>query len=389
MHRRIHHWSSQGFIYYLSIVDETTLRAAVEPAAPLRNDTLLSAELIAMDRKNTLRDPATNTITGMPSATTSLLTACRDMQNMPTQARRAQPGEQSGLYNRATCFEFHQLLVSTLLRFGKALDGYAAAKSFEDLLKSAKEVNRSGTLLWYIGYSRILENHLKVLHTKKLLNLPVNSPEHIEKFLTFTGFARTGKTQVIPRLTNEGGADDAGNSDEGGGEGVDDCGNDPGTNEDQEFRVIAEKAVLSDNHDLHTAFLEWIRLQVDRFQAARKITSFMKRTRTPRIDLTLLAVRRTEPKPVGEVMEPWGETIKDLCARAPGSKGVDPEEIIRILEEKICQGVEKTTKESIFHKFTKTYDYNAVVHCEAALAAIDRFPGAVICDDAVREHIRV
>ena len=148
--------------------------------------------------------------------------------------------------------------------------------------------------------------------------------------------------------------------------------------------------MLSDNHDLYTAFLEWIRLQVDRFQAARKITSFMKRTRTPRIDLTLLAVRRTEPKPVGEVMEPWGETIKDLCARAPGSKGVDPEEIIHILEEKIRQGVQKTPKESIFHNFSaKTYDYNAIVHCEAALAAIDRFPGAVVCDDAVREHIRV
>ncbi|KIM82125.1 hypothetical protein PILCRDRAFT_7990 [Piloderma croceum F 1598] len=270
MHRRIRHWSSQGFIYYLSIVDETALRAAVKPAAPLRNDTLLSAELIAMDLKNLLRDPATNTITGTPSATTSLLTACRDMQNMPMQAQWAEPGEQSGLYNRATCFEFHQLLVSTLLRFGKALDGYAAAKSFEDLLQSAKEVNRSGTLLWYIGYLRILENHLKVLHTNKLLNLPVNTPQHLETFFTFTGFARTKKTEVIPRLTNEvdGGADDAGNSDEGGGEGVNDCGNEAGTNEDQEFCVIADKAVSSDNHDLYTAFLEWICLQVDCFQAA-------------------------------------------------------------------------------------------------------------------------
>lgn len=385
MHRRIRHWSSQGFIYYLSKVDETALRAAVEPAAPLRNDTLLSAELIAMDRKNTLHDPATNTITGMPLATTSLLTACRDMQNMPTRARR-EPGEQSGLYNRATCFEFHQLLVSTLLRFGKALDGYASAKSFEDLLKSAKEVNRCVTLLWFIGYSQILENHLKVLHTKKLLQLPMNSQEDLDKFFNFTNFARTTKKQVIPQLTDEvdGRADDAGDSDEGGVEEVDDCGNEVGANEDQEFRVIVEKAVSS---DLYTAYLEWIRLQVDRFQAALKITSFMKRTRTPRIDITLLAVRRTEPKPVGEVMEPWGETIKDICAR---SEGVDPGEIIHILEEKIHQGMKKTPKDSVFHKFSaKTYEYNATVHCEAALAAIDKFPGAVVCDDAVREHIRV
>ena len=62
MHRRIRHWSSQGFIYHLGQVDETALPAAVELAAPLRNDTSLSAELIEMDRKNTIRDPATNTI---------------------------------------------------------------------------------------------------------------------------------------------------------------------------------------------------------------------------------------------------------------------------------------------------------------------------------------
>ena len=225
---------------------------------------------------------------------------------MPRRARREQSGEQSGLYNRATCFEFHQLLVSTLLRFGKAFDGYAAAKSFEDLLKSAKEVNKCGTLLWFIGYSRILENHLKVLHTKKLLQLPVNSQENLDTFFEFTGFARTTETQVVAQLTDEvdGGADDAGNGDEGEVEGVDDCGNEVGTNEDQEFHVIADKAVSADDHDLDRAFLEWIRLQVDCFQVARKITSFVKRTRTPHIDLTLLAVRRSEPKPTGEVMEP-------------------------------------------------------------------------------------
>jgi hypothetical protein len=164
------------------------------------------------------------------------------MEMMPRRERLDNDDEVSGLYNKTTCVEFHQLLVSTLLSFGKALEGYAAAKSFEDLLQSAKEVNRSGTLLWYIGYSHILENHLKVLHTKKLLNLPVNTPQHLETFFTFTGFVRTPKTQVILRLTNEvdGGADDTGNSDEGGGEGVDDSGNEAGTTEDQCYEYDSE-----------------------------------------------------------------------------------------------------------------------------------------------------
>jgi hypothetical protein len=35
MHRRIHHWSSQGFIYYLGQVDETTLQDAAPAMSPL------------------------------------------------------------------------------------------------------------------------------------------------------------------------------------------------------------------------------------------------------------------------------------------------------------------------------------------------------------------
>jgi hypothetical protein len=55
MHRRIRHWSSQGFIY-LGQVDEITLRAAVQPAvSPMRNDTPLSIKL-EMDRKNIIQD---------------------------------------------------------------------------------------------------------------------------------------------------------------------------------------------------------------------------------------------------------------------------------------------------------------------------------------------
>jgi len=118
--------------------------------------------------------------------------------------------------------------------------------------------------------------------------------------------------------------------------------------------------------------------------------SFMMRTRTPPVDLTLLAIRRPEPKPAGEVLEPWRDTIRYLCAK---SKGVKSEQIIHILKQKIAQGVKQTPKDSIFHKFnfsgTETYKYNATIHCEAALAALDKFPGAVGCDDALRAHIRV
>jgi len=125
------------------------------------------------------------------------------------------------------------------------------------------------------------------------------------------------------------------------------------------------------------------------------MTTFMKRTRTPHINLTLLAVRLPTPKPADAVMEPWHETIEDLCVK---SNKVEPEETIRILQEKIdqgkgaiddsCDGEEK--KDSIFHKFNaETYQYTAAVHCETALASMEKFPGAMVCNDALRAHIQV
>jgi len=46
-------------------------------------------------------------------------------------------------------------------------------------------------------------------------------------------------------------------------------------------------------------------------------------------------------------------------------------------------------KDSIFHKFdVKTYQYIAAVHCETALASMDKFPDAVVCDNALRDRIQ-
>ena len=104
-----------------------------------------------------------------------------------------------------------------------------------------------------------------------------------------------------------------------------------------------------DDYDLAQLFLEWICLQVDRFQAPHKITT-----------------------------------------RKPEDSEVKPKEIIRILEKKIAQGVKMTP---IFQKFdpinVETYKYNATVHCQAALAALHKFPGCVVGDHALRDHIQV
>jgi hypothetical protein len=96
-----------------------------------------------------------------------LLSACRKMLLMPRPDRKEQSKEWSGLYSRDTCFEFHQLLVSTLLNYGKALDSLGAAhgahlkkpneqEPVQKMVDSAKQIWEHGRLLWAIAYSRIL-----------------------------------------------------------------------------------------------------------------------------------------------------------------------------------------------------------------------------------------
>ena len=121
MHRRIHHWSSQGFIYYLGQVDETALRDAAPAASPLRNAFPLSIKLMSMDRKNTIQKFVATTSTGIPLAITSLLTACRDMEMMPRREGLDDEDEVSGLYYKTTCFEFHHYLSLHSLASGRRL----------------------------------------------------------------------------------------------------------------------------------------------------------------------------------------------------------------------------------------------------------------------------
>jgi hypothetical protein len=61
------------------------------------------------------------------SPITSLLNVCRTMQTLPRQEGRAKLRGASGLYSKATCFEFHQLLLATLLSYGKTVDEFMAA----------------------------------------------------------------------------------------------------------------------------------------------------------------------------------------------------------------------------------------------------------------------
>jgi len=394
MDRRIRHWSSRRFLSNLVAVKENALQAAVEPTVTLsQNDATLSLSLLAMNDK-----ALTSIMKNCPKVTTrptitSLLTACQDMQSYPRPESQVQSDDRSGLYTRDTCFEFHRLLISTLLGYRRALNKLQkthrkycekpGVQNQQKMVDYIKEVWKCGSLLWDIAYSQILGNHLSVLHREGWLRLPVKERN--------PSFNEESDDEVGQ---DDGGRDEGGGGEGGGDEGGwDDEGEDQGGKiEDEEFSTISN-ILLSDSKGIDKAFLEWIRLQVDRWQAPRKITSFVKRARTPPTKFTLLAVKHPEPMPTDEAIEPWKDTIRHICARTRVNRQkFQADEVIRILEDRIIKGV-KAKERRIYDKFDSnqpaTVPYRCTPHCEAVLGCLSKFHRCVAGDDTLKKCLEV
>jgi hypothetical protein len=399
MRRRISVWSAQGFIYHLGRVDERPLRAVVQSTVTdLQNDTLLSKKLISMEGGHSI-----------PSA---LLTACRKMQSMPRPDRKEQSKEMSGLYSRDTCFEFHQLLVSTLLDYGKALDKLDDAhgehlkqpneqKLVQEMVNCAVQISQHGRLLWAIAYSQILEDHLDVLRRHGWLLLPQNEKGQVELFSGFTAFKRkVNRIANPPGVVKDEAGQDGGDAGEGEGDRADDGGDTVNNDEkeaddceEDDIKSIINNVLLSDNKNIANIYLGWIRLQVDRWQAPRKITTFIMRAKTSPVDLTLLAVRHPKPILICDAMEPWENTINDLCATKRNQ--LKAGEVIRVLKDII--GTMPTGDKTRVHSIFKTFDsqraancdHNSTVHCEAVLAALSKFPDRAAGGNTLSEQLEV
>jgi hypothetical protein len=385
------------------MVKENELQAAVEPTVSAwRNDSPLSDRLIQMG--------------GYHLTFPSFLIACQNMQSMPWPSEPELLKERSGLYNRATCFEFHRLLLSTLINYGKAHDELAGAhtnytekpneRNLVEMARHAKRIWEYGRLLWVIAYSRILEDHLGVLRAKGWLPLPVNEKIQLDRFSSYTGFKHKPKHIAnLPWVKGDAGQssgdtvrgceDGAGQDDGDAVNGGEDAEND---HENDETRSIIDDALLSDDKNFAKVYLSWIRLQVDRWQAPRKITTFVRHANQHTIDLNLLAVRHPEPMSIDQAMEPWKNTIVNLYAGT--REGPKAKDVIRVLSDAITQmrGVPHSRRpegvpHSIFSKFdptcTESDQFNATVHCEAVLAALSKFPSRVRGDSTLRECLQV
>jgi len=415
MRRRISHWAAQGFIYYLGKVEESRLRAVVpQTASSVRDDSSLCENLLEMEGNASIQNVIMKTcpVASVRSPLTSLLSMCRIMQMLPRQGGRASLRGVSALYNKATCFEFHQLLVATLLSYGKALDKYEAdlkehwkIPNFPDLLDKTIEIWTCASLLWSIAYSRILENHLEILRQNGWLAAPINM--EYRAYSGFTNFEYS-KEQTITTVDNDeqGGNEgqeinalsagsqlsDLAEEDEegnGGWTSTSSTGGNPVglAGEDGEGGHEGEEIdALRKDHmpfGLADVYHRWIRLQVDHWQATRKIISKLARSPAP-VNFTLLAIRHIPPRLATSVMNPWSDTITDLCNTA----GINPGPVIVALGARIKKEASQPRCNAIFKKFFATKAmYSAEVHCEAVLASLLKYPGGG--GDELRKHFEV
>ena len=279
MRWRISYWVAQGFIYSLGKVDESRLRDVVSATMPsLQNDSNLSDRLLEMEDETSIQDIIMKNcqVVSAWSLITSPLSGCRAMQMLLRQEGWAKLHGVSSLYSKTTCFEFHQLLLATLLSYGKVLDGFVAAlalhkskPNFSDLIRWTDEVWICTSLLWSIAYSWILDNYLAILSTNGWLRVPSNLSYPI--YSGFTTFSYT-KDQTLTMFTDE--DEECRNEEEeikalsAGGEPFDLAEEDEGGG--YEGEGINTDIMPDGQADL---YWRWIRLQVYRWQATRKITT--------------------------------------------------------------------------------------------------------------------
>ena len=92
------------------------------------------------------------------------------------------------MYNAATCIEFHQLLLTALLAYGKRLWALNTArnKSVKAMAERYQQVGYAGDLLHQIVSSLMLRQHL--LMCEGLLSVPSNDAKHLREYQKYTGF---------------------------------------------------------------------------------------------------------------------------------------------------------------------------------------------------------
>jgi hypothetical protein len=375
MRRRILHWSSQSFMRTLGKVNEEELKQGLSfclkwgtvAKLPKGRDSALAKLLIGMQERGQI-DSIIMSKCGRPELfseqLTNIIAAFKEMQEPSAEARR----DGLEVYNEETCWEFHKLLLATLLAYGRALDELgkldAAIRSnpgpkkgelnlteMDRLKKSrdkcAEQVRLCGIVLWRIAYSRALHYHAAAL--RGTLDLPINGEGQLARHQLYTGFSC-----VV-----------------GGWDGG-------GAAEDDEFQHIKDES-----EDVSEVFQEWLRWQVTYWDALENVSSSARVTAVPQtLKISLASVEY--PKPHDDLqMEPWRNTVADVLASGfdqPRANVNIPkaEVVMQTISRYISQQKRKEPgSNSIFDAFQndKPMKLRLAMHSEATLASLMKYVG--------------
>jgi hypothetical protein len=406
MHRRIFHWCSLAFIDFLTRVQETKLRgkflahsSLIPP--PKSNDTKLALLLVGMQREGQIASLIMDNCPSKESRSqlTSLLSVFAGIARKKKNKELPEVPEGTGAYTEATCYEFHQLLVASLMAYANALGALSEAEcnwqnhpgteAMKMRESCAERVWQCTYLLWRIAYSQILHQHLALLGKGFWLHQPINSQKALS-------VAELGLSTGLCDAAGKDGADE-----------------DADREVDEEMQCIRQ--MYTQGQRSVSMFASWICLQVRHWVALEIVSSFCVQTSADRPDIKihLLAV---EPRSDNTEMEYWETTVRKLAIQSPRSFAgqfgflntptspttFNPEVAIDLLKQQVDKYTEVESSNTIFHAFRATGDdsnqyqpeFYGDVHCEAVLASFVKYAGVVMDSNTgrgigTREFIQV
>jgi hypothetical protein len=366
MNRRIINWYSEGVIYSLGHVDAKLLTAAVNLSGlKYSHWTDRDYELIKTIANGTnmiktyIMDHCP--VQEMVSELTNLTAVCKSLVQ--------DPASKAVLYDQDTSYEFHQLVVATLLSYGKALNALCAArkgglKDIQIQVTLAERVWYCAGTLWRISYSGMLRHHLEVLNKKRWFTEPVYDEESIIRFRNYTGFDHPFKRPAVHDLDDEDGDDK----------------NDAINSVDKEFGGMEESPTASMAY-------KWFHVQVDSWESLSILLKHATMSSTC-MQISLLAVKPPDLNPALCKLSKWQPAVRHLIAKhAPHANGkpIDAEVVIRYLNKQI------ELHPKVYSNFKADIPrWRASIHCETIiptlLCLLENHPHCGCC---VKELLKV
>jgi hypothetical protein len=403
MYRRYFQWWSWGFAYILGSLDEKSMREIFNSFSstttpPPRKDSALA---IMLANKSLLefvskeyRTP--DGVQGEPPTFTRLCNALHEAENRS--------------FDADTHFEFHQLLVATILGYGRTLQALANAMTKPDdgtRGSSAQQFLRFSRLLWRIAYSQSLTQHLEMLEAGHFLRLPSDHEE--ARYQSYAGFAETDESGI------EGGEDE-------GSEMKDDLA--------QRLQVMRRTWLMypNANYGMAKSFRKWMRIIVGHWGSHDAISSYCKSKGCDLRDFSISVVSVKSPPCRGSSLGDWKGAIRELASNTSGTSGTEPTEpnsfdaddVIQKLETEFTSGHPDFVDCSIIKSFRsahireqkelerlqkskkpqkskepaaiETVKSNPTVHCEAALGFLKckgHFPDDPVLSNLVQVYILI